>query len=199
VKSLAVAVVCVARLAHAECDPAPLRAQLADEASRMDHWRYGWSIANGAATILQLAPVVARSNPFGTYDRDFRDANLVGAAQSAVAAIGSLLAPGIDVPAPQADACADLVALRAARAAAGHAERVTFIASHAQNLVLNVAGSAVLLERTGWSAALIAFAIGYPIGLLETYTMPRESWHAISIVGTPVAGGGIAVHLAGAF
>ncbi len=165
----------------------------------MEHWRYGWSIAYGAATILQLAPVVARSNPFGTYDRDFRDANLVGAAQAAVASIGSLLAPAIEVPAPRSDACADLVALRAARVEAGHAERLTFIESHVGNLVLNVAGSAVLVERTGWSAALLAFAIGYPIGLLETYTMPRDSWHAVSIVGTPMAGGGVALDLAGTF
>jgi len=193
------AVVLAARLAHADCDPAPLRAQLDAEVRRMDHWRYGWGIAYGAATVVQLAPVVAKYNPFGAYDRDFRDANLVGAAQSTIASIASFLAPGIEVPAPQLDACADLDALHAARVKAGASERQVFWGGHLGNLVLNLGGSAVLVERTGWSSALVAFAIGYPIGLLNTYTMPRDSWDAIQIVATPVADGGLALRIAGQF
>lgn len=198
-KSLALAVILAARLAHADCDPVPLRAQLEAEARRMDQWRYGWGISYGAATVLQLAPVVAKYNPFGTYDRDFRDANLVGAAQSTISSIASFLAPGLDVPAPQADACADLGALRAARTAAGASERQVFWGGHLGNIALNLAGSAVLVERIGWSAALAAFAIGYPIGLLNTYTLPRDSWHAVQIVATPVTDGGVAFRIVGQF
>ncbi|CAN5572122.1 hypothetical protein BH11MYX1_BH11MYX1_20000 [soil metagenome] len=186
-KSLALAVVLLARSAHADCDPVSLRAQLTAEAIRMDHWRYGWSIAYGAATAAQLALVVGTYNPLGAHDRDYRDANLVGAAQSAIASVASLLAPRIDVPDPEADACADLIALRSARARAGTRERLLFWGGHVGNLVVNLAASAVLAADTTWSAAILAFAIGYPIGLLNTYTMPRDSWHATGVVAVPVS------------
>ena len=191
-----------ARLAHADCDAAEatqLRARLEVESVRMDHWRYGWSIAYGAATAAQVALVVAKYNPVGTYDHDYRDANLVGAAQSTIGALGALLAPGIEVPDAQPDTCADLKLLRAARAKAGASERLLFWGGHIGNLVVNLAGSAVLVEDTTWSAAILAFAIGYPIGLLNTYTMPRDSWHAIRVVPVPVADGGLSIRLVGTF
>ncbi len=196
---IVVAVLLAAGVAHADCDPARVRAELAAESVRMDHWRYGWSAAYAVATAIQLGADVAQYNPFGTYDRAYRDANLVGGVQSGVSAIGMLFSPGIDVPAPTGDRCRDLEALRAARTTAGALERTVFWETHIGNLVINIAGSAVLVERTGWSAAAVAFAIGYPIGLLNTYTLPRESWHALKLGAAPLAEGGVTLRLAGTF
>ncbi len=194
--------VLVARRAAADCDVAQarlLREQLRDESHRMDRWRYGWSAANGIATIGQLALVVAKYNPAGPYDRTYRDAMYVGAAQSGIQAIAQLFVPGIEVPPEQSDPCADLAALRAARARNAATERTVFFGTHVANLGINLAGSAFLVLDTDWTTALVAFAIGYPIGLLDTYTMPRDSWRAVRVTALPVPGNGAALGLAGTF
>ncbi|HEX7702113.1 MAG TPA: hypothetical protein VF403_15355, partial [Kofleriaceae bacterium] len=95
--------------------------------------------------------------------------------------------------------CTDATALRAARVKAGDAERTLFYAGHLGNFVVNLGGSLLLARATTWRAGVIAFAIGYPIGLLNTYTMPRASWHAVRVVAVPVAEGGVAIRLVGSF
>jgi hypothetical protein len=201
-RALCIIAIVAARSAAAQptCDPTALRTELADEAARMDRWRLGWTIGYGALTAGQLALAAANWNPIGPDDREFRDSRYVGAAESGIGALASLFAPHIDVPDPVADSCADVAALEAARSKAGKLERTLFWGSHAGNLVVNAAGSLILAERTNWSTAALAFAIGYPVGLLNTYTMPRASWHAMRVVPVPLAvDRGAALMLIGSF
>jgi hypothetical protein len=42
---------------------------------------------------------------------------------------------------------------------------------------VNLSGSLVLgFAYDAWGAAISSFAVGYPVGLLSTYTMPRGAW-----------------------
>lgn len=185
------------------CDAGDARASLAAEATHFEYWRWSWVAAYGALTAGQLAVVGAGWNPIGADDRAFRDSRYVGAAESGIGAIAMLLAPHIDAPDADlvvtADPCADAAALAAARARAGKLERTLFWGSHAGNLAVNVAGSLVLAHETSWSTAALAFALGYPIGLLNTYTMPRASWHAMRVAPVPLADHGAALVVSGAF
>lgn len=194
--------VLAARSAHADCDAAEaasLRTQLHDESVRMDRWRYGWTAAYGVIAVAQLGLVATKTNVFGAYDREYRDKDYLGAAQAGLGAIAMVLSPSIDVPSPVADTCADVTALRAARMKTGETERTLFYGSHLGNFVVNLGGSLLLARATTGQAGVIAFAIGYPIGLLNTYTMPRASWHAVRVVAVPVAEGGVAIRLVGSF
>lgn len=143
-----------------------------------ERWRVGWTVTYGALTAGQAGLAIARWNPLGTYDRQFRDTLVVGAVESGLGTLAMVLAPRLG------DDCAR----------AGEIERTLFWAGHAGNLVVNLAGSLILAHETTWSAGVVSFALGYPIGLLNTYTMPRGAWHALRLV--PTANG---VALAGTF
>jgi hypothetical protein len=190
-----------ARSAHADCavEAASLRTQLHDESVRMDRWRYAWTAVYGAIAVGQLGLIATKTNVFGAYDREYRDKDILGVVQSGLGAIASVLAPSIEVPSPVADACADMTALRAARVKTGKTERELFYAGHLGNFVVNLGGSLLLARATNWQAGALAFAIGYPIGLLNTYTMPRASWHSLGVVPVPVAEGGVAIRVVGSF
>jgi hypothetical protein len=192
-------VVLAARSAHADCaaEAVTLRTQLHDESVRLDRWRYAWIAAYGALAVGQLGLVVTKTNVFGAYDREYRDKNLLGTTQSGLGAISMVLSPSIEVPSLVADSCADATALRAARVKAGETERKSFYIGHLGNFVVNLGGSLLLARATRWQAGALAFAIGYPIGLLNTYTMPRASWHSLGIVPVPLAEGGVAIRLVG--
>jgi len=193
--------VVAARSAHADCatEATSLRTQLHDESVRMDRWRYAWTGIYGAIAVGQLGLIVTKTNVFGAYDREYRDKDILGVAQSGLGAIAMVLSPSIDVPGAVADSCADAIALRAARVKAGDTERTLFYAGHVGNFVVNLGGSLLLARATNWQAGALAFVIGYPIGLVNTYTMPRASWHALSVVAVPVADGGVAIRLGGSF
>jgi hypothetical protein len=186
-----------ARSAHADCvaEAASLRTLLHDESVRMDRWRYAWTAVYGVIAVGQLGLVVTKTNVFGAYDREYRDKDLLGIAQSGLGAIAMVLSPRIDVPAMVTDSCADATALRAAR----DTERTLFYAGHLGNFIVNLGGSLLLARATSWQAGALAFAIGYPIGLLNTYTMPRAGWHALRVVPAPIVEGGVAIRLLGSF
>ncbi len=182
--------------------PAVLRAQLEDEAARTAHRRLAWSIGYGAVSVGQLAIATTSWNPSPDTEQAFRWSMYVGAAKSAIGAVSMLVAPRLEVPDAVADPCADAVALRAALARNARLERVLFWGSHIGGLVVNLAGTLVLAKQASWSTAALSFAIGYPIGLLNTYSMPRDSWHAwreLSITPVPVAGGGASLVVGGTF
>jgi hypothetical protein len=153
---------------------------LPDEVAHFERWRLGWTVTYGALTAGQAALAIARYNPLAPYDRQFRDTLVVGAVESGLGTLAMVLAPRI--------------ADDASCATAGALERTLFWGSHAGNLAVNAAGSLILAHETTWSAGLVSFALGYPIGLLNTYTMPRGAWHAMRIV--PTANG---LALAGTF
>jgi hypothetical protein len=165
----------------------------------MDRWRYGWTAAYGVIAVGQLALAATKTNVFGDFNREYRDKDYLGASQATLGALAMLLAPSVDVPVPIADTCADVTALRAARVKTGKSERALFYAGHLGNFVVNLGGSLLLARATNWQAGALAFAIGYPIGLLNTYTMPRASWHALDVVPVPLAEGGVAIRFVGSF
>lgn len=149
---------------------------LPDEVPRFERWRLGWTITYGALTVGQTSLALARWNPLGTYDIKFRDTLVVGAVESGIGTVAMLLAPR---PADEMT-CEK----------AGELERALFWGGHAGNLAVNIAGSLILAHETTWSAGLVSFVLGYPIGLLNTYTMPRGAWHAMRLVPT---GNGVAL------
>jgi hypothetical protein len=74
-------------------------------------------------------------------------------------------------------------------------ERRTFWLLHAGNLVVNTAGLVAVGELTDWPRGAVSFALGYTVGLVQIYTLPRLP---AGVAVTPVAGGW-AVSIAGAF
>ncbi len=153
-------------------DASALREDLRREATRADRWNLAWRIVYTAGAAGQLA--VAASGAVG---RDDTQGLWVGGVQSSIGALSAWLSPlRIEVPPPTGDACADRAALRAAAERAARDERRTFWLSHLGGLALNVGGTLVLAERVSWTSGLLSFALGYPVGLLSTYTMPRASW-----------------------
>lgn len=195
-------VVAFVRAAAAEpCgDASALRADLEHESARADHWVLAWRIVYSAAAVGQFA--VAASGAAG---RDNTRALWVGGAESSIAALGLWFAPlEIDVPPEAGDACADRTALRAAAERAAREERRGFWLSHIGGLAVNVAGALVVSELTSWKSGVLSFATGYPVGLLQNYTMPRASWHRTrepAWTASIVTGGGgrAALVVAGSF
>lgn len=159
----------------AAADPCPA---LAREVQKADRWNLAWRLIYTSTTIGEAAIAITPA-----LDRDTRRAAAVGAAQSFIGAAGAWVLPlRLD-----RDGC-DLAAARAV-------ERRTFWMLHAGNLIVNAGGTAVLGEWTSWPAAAVGFALGYSVGLLQIYTLPRLP---AAVAVTPVAGGW-AVHLAGTF
>jgi len=187
-------VVLHARGAHAEpCarEAAELRATLERDADRAAQWNLDWRLAFTALAAAQTALAITPS-----LDHETREAAWVGAAKASTGMITCWAMPlHIEAPPPLADACADAAALRIAVARAAHDERNAFWLDHVGSLVVNIAGAIVLAERTRWQAGALSFALGYPVGLLHTYTMPRGSWH-VQPIATP---GGVAIGVTGAF
>jgi hypothetical protein len=162
----------VARPVHADCDAA--RATLAADAARADQWNLGWSLGFTGAAIGQAALALT------PVSRDNRDALLVGAAKSTIGAASHWILPlRIATPTSCDDARAILRRTR-------REERQLFYLGHIGGFVLNAAAAIFLAELTTWKNGLLSFAIGYPVGLANTYTMPRGSWHAAMV---PVDGG----------
>jgi hypothetical protein len=186
-----------ASAAPCEADATAIRTHLADEHARAHRWDLGWGIGLGTVAAGELALGLS-----GKFDRDQHESFYVGAAISAVGAAGHFVLPlEVEVPAPVADACTDLAALRAAMKTTAHHERQAFWINHLGTLALNGAGAIVLGERTTWTNAAKSFVLGYAVGLVIVYTQPRGTWHAtraLSIGALPADGGGFA-WVAGAF
>jgi hypothetical protein len=164
----------VARAASAEpcADPEPLRAELAHESARADHWNLGWGIGYTALADGQLAAAAS-----GQFSHDNTQGLWVGGAKSAIGAIARWASPlAIELPAPTGDRCADNRALRAVAERTADQERRAFWLGHLGGLAVHLIGSAILVETASWKAAITSFALGYPVGLLTIYTMPRASW-----------------------
>jgi hypothetical protein len=169
----AFAIVAVLLVAHgARADDVCNR--LAREHDRAVRWNVAWGIGLGAAAIVQAgaAPLIG--------NREQRDTLIVGAAESAIGAAASLVTP-LRVSAN----CADL-------ADAGRRERAAFYLDHVGGLVVNLGGALVLAHYTTTGNAALAFAIGYSVALVRTYTMPRWAWHPIiALDPKPVVGVGV--------
>jgi hypothetical protein len=188
------AVLVAARSASAapcDAEAAAIRAHLTDEAARAHRWDLGWGIGLGTVAAGELALGLS-----GAFGRDQHESFYVGAAEATIGAAGHFVLPlEVEVPAPAADACADLAALRAAMTTTARHERQSFWLLHIGTLVLNGAGAIVLGERTTWTNAATSFVVGWAVGLVTIYTQPRGTWHAsraLSIGALPTDGGGFA-------
>lgn len=158
------------RVASADC--ASVRNHDADVAAA---WNRDWGLGFAAVTIVQAAGAIVP-----TIDARERDVLIVGAVKSGLGALSHAIVP-LKTPVT-GDCAADL------RTAAKN-ERATFWLAHLGSIGVNLAGALVLWKLHGASDALVSVAIGYPVGLLHVYTLPRRAWHvAVSPTGVALSG-----------
>jgi hypothetical protein len=165
-----------ARPAAAEsCDPAEaaeLHAHLTAQEAKASRWNWAWRITFTTAAVGTLA--VAIADPFPK----LRDGLYVSSGKAAIGALARWILPlRVEVPALTGDACADAAALRKAVTRTGRKERSLFVLGHVGGLLVNLGGAGIIWYRSSLGQGLLSIAIGYPIGLLSNYTMPRGSWH----------------------
>lgn len=163
----------VARPAHAcEQEAAELRAHLEHEVPRANRWNWAWRITFSVAAVGSLSVAIANPLP------ELRDGLFVGAGKAGIAAVARWIMPlDIEVPPATGDPCADVAALRAEITRVAKKERRFFWLGHVAGIVLNAAGAVIIAETTGSvEQGLLSVAVGYPVGLLSNYTMPRATW-----------------------
>jgi hypothetical protein len=168
--------------AHAAPDCAAdadrLRAHLEQADRATFRWNTTWTVLFGAAAVGQVVLAVAEIKPFGTFDAATRDTYYVGAAKATLALGTRVFTPlRVSIPSPNADRCAELLALRASLKVIAKKERQGFWLGHFGGMALNLAASGFLWSRHSFTDGAISFGMSYPVGLLHTYTMPRKSWH----------------------
>ncbi|HSR98209.1 MAG TPA: hypothetical protein VLM79_14220 [Kofleriaceae bacterium] len=161
----------IAAAAPCEGEASDLRSDLQREARRTRIWSWSWRIVHTTSAVVQLG--IAAS---GKANRDDTQALWVGGVKSTLGALNAWFAPPhFEVPVATGDACTDRSMLRGARERNGSDERERFWAAHISGLIVHGIGVLVLAERVSWKAGLQSFALGYPVTLLNVYTMPRES------------------------
>ncbi|HEU0030602.1 MAG TPA: hypothetical protein VFQ53_08215 [Kofleriaceae bacterium] len=163
----------------ATCDDeaAALRDHLTSEGRRARIWNTAWAIGFGAAAVGQLALAWTETQPFGTFDDDDKEQMYVGASKATLGMAARVILPlRVRVPDATPDACADVVALRAAVEEAGRRERRSVILTLVGGTTVNVAGGLLLWHRRNFETGAISFAIGVPFGPLSAFTQPRRSW-----------------------
>ncbi|HUS32835.1 MAG TPA: hypothetical protein VMZ53_30245 [Kofleriaceae bacterium] len=157
-----------------EDEASELRQALTRESSRAETWNtvWRWTFTGAAVSSAAIAYV----------DFDFLHDSQAGiyvsAGKASIGAIARWIMPlHIHVPPPTADACADVEALHKEITRVAKKERGLFITGHIGGLLLNGVGGYVVYHYSGLGQAALSVGLGYPIGLLSNYTMPRSSWH----------------------
>jgi hypothetical protein len=113
---------------------------------------------------------------------------IVGAAKSGIGMLVHAILP-LRIATPTTCDDADAILRKAARD-----ERRLFFLNHFGGLALNIAGAVILAEHLTWRDGLISFAVGWPVGLLHAYTLPRSSWHTVrTITAIPYDRGGLVI------
>ena len=196
-----IVIACARTAAAAPCEGEAndLRADLQREARRTRIWNWSWRIVHTTSAVVQLG--IAAS---GKANHDDTQALWVGGVKSTLGALNAWFAPPhIEVPVASGDACTDRSMLRGARERNGSNERAAFWAAHISGLIVHGIGMLVLAERVSWKAGLQSFALGYPVTLLNVYTMPRASMRRTSerswTAGVTADGERYGVAVAGAF
>lgn len=196
-----VVIACARTAAAAPCeaDASDLRSDLQREARRTRQWNWAWRIVHTTGAVVQLG--IAAS---GKANHDDTQSLWVGGVKSTLGALNAWFAPPhIEVPVASGDACTDRSMLRGARERNGSNEREAFWAMHISGLIVHGIGLLVIAERVSWKAGLQSFALGYPVTLLNVYTMPRASMRRTSertwMAGVTADGERYGVAVAGAF
>ena len=167
--------------ASAETCDSKLRERLEREADRMRLWQWSWAAGFGVAAIGQGV------GAFFVVDKQRQEVFAVSAIKAGAGSFARLvLAPRIEIT---ADTCASI-------RENGRKERNAFWLNHVGGFALNAAGAVWLSYRTTLGYGLLSFAIGFPVGIASTYTMPRWAWRAArdldaGLVVTPVEGGAV--------
>jgi hypothetical protein len=191
------------------CDEqaAELRDALTRESHRAEVWNSVWRWSFTGAAVATAA--------VGYWDpvHEWQAGLYVSAGKASIGALARWILPlHIHVPPPTQDACADLAALHAEIKRIAKKEKGLFITGHIGGFLLNAVGGYIVYHYSGLGQAALSVGVGYPIGLLSNYTMPRASWHryrdrdwdlppsppqpSLSVVPTD---GGMVVSVAGAF
>ncbi|MBV8759939.1 MAG: hypothetical protein JO257_21795 [Deltaproteobacteria bacterium] len=177
--SSGVALALVACCGVAAAEPCPA---IAHEQQRADHWNLTWGLLLTSATIVQGAAALTPPLP-----RDVRVGAAIGAGKSFIGAAGRWILPLRVEDRPGCDV-----------AHAASVERQNFWLLHIGNFVVNAGGAVAETEWTDWQHAAAAFGLGYAIGLVQIYTMPRHAGEQVSAALAPTAGGWV-LTLGGAF
>lgn len=170
-------VVLAARSAAAQpaCDPheaAELRAHLTEARHNARTWNTVWGVAFTASAVGSFALAISDVKP------ELTAGAYVSGAKASVGALARWIMPlHVEVPEPSADPCADVAALRMAVTRAAKQERAAFYLGHVGGLAINAAGFVIIWKEATLGQAILSVAIGYPVGLLSNYTMPRSTWH----------------------
>jgi hypothetical protein len=156
------------------CDPteaAALRAHLASEADSANTWNWAWRIVFTGAAVGTLA--VGLADPFPSLRHGFYGS----AGKATIGATARWFLPlRIHVPDANADACEDVKALRRELERVARKERNLFWMGHIGGILVNLGGAAYVWYEDDLGKALLSIAVGYPVGVLSNYTMPRGTW-----------------------
>ena len=158
-----------------EDQSAELREMLTKESRRAETWNtvWRWTFTGAAvtsATVAYLDPAFLHDSQVGLY---------VSAGKATIGALARWIMPlHIHVPPPTSDACADLDAIHKEIKRVAKKERTNFILGHIGGILLNGAGGYIVYRYSGLGQAALSVGVGYPVGLISNYTMPRRSWKA---------------------
>jgi hypothetical protein len=154
-----------------------IRHLLADQKRRARWWNVGWGAGYGAATAGQLVFAIEPDWAPIDVDADMRKGLFVGAGKSAIGSASRIVLPLKTAEVPDGDPCEVLEAARDALRWTGRKQRNSFWLNHLGGLAVNLGGALILgLGYGAWETALTSFAVGYPVGLISTYTQPRGAW-----------------------
>jgi hypothetical protein len=173
--AVAVVVAAQARPADAACDPAEaaeLREHLTSQGKSADRWNLAWRITFTGAAVTTFA--VGLANPLPSLQTGL----YASAGKATIGAVARwFFTLRVHVPPADPDPCVDLAALRTELRRVARKERSLFWMSHIGGTAVNLGGAAyVYLVEDSVGKALLSIAIGYPVGVLSNYTMPRGSW-----------------------
>lgn len=151
--------------------PPDAKARLDAEHHRARRWDLSWAGTFGVLTVAQLAAAEARWTPIGPFDDDVKHGLWVNAGESAFGMIAHLVMPLRVVVDGEPCHALEVTA---------HHEKVAFWLNHLGGLAVGLGGMVLLgTVFDSWKQGAMSFALGYPVSLLATYTMPRHVWHLV--------------------
>jgi hypothetical protein len=159
---------------------------LARERKRARRWDLGWAATFGTLSVAQAGLALAEWTPLGEFDEAAEASLWIGASKAAIGSLSRLVLR-LKIPrgGGEADPCERLASSESALREARRNQKRTFFLNHAGSLALNVTGLVILgLRYDSWTDGIVSFGLGYPVGLLSSYTQPRYAWH-VRVVASP--------------
>jgi hypothetical protein len=162
-----------APLAPCVAEATELRDHLDRQADKANTWNWAWrGIFTGSAVATgvlgYLDPVPEWNLKYGLYG---------SAGKATIGALARWVLPlRIHTPATSGDACTDVAALRKEIKRVAKKQKGLFWMGHIGGILVNLGGAAYVYYYDGLGKAALSIAIGYPVGALSNYTMPRGSW-----------------------